>query len=52
MFLLLHGQLVLPLEMRDLFQFVYPITDPLLMQMLQRDDPGFAARSTPRRAEE
>ena len=40
MFLLLHGQLVLPLEMRDLFQYVYPITDPLLMQMLQRDDPG------------
>ena len=40
MFVLLHGQLVLPLEMRDLFQYVYPITDQLLVQMLQRNEPG------------
>ena len=40
MFVLLHGQLELPLEMRDLFQYVYPITDQLLVQMLQRDEPG------------
>ena len=44
MFLLLHGQprlgphtgLALPLEMRDLFQCVYPMTDELFVQMLER----------------
>ena len=38
MFLLLHGQLVLPLEMRDRFQYVYPMTDELFVQMLGRAD--------------
>ena len=38
MFLLLHGQLVLPLEMRDLFQYVYPMTDELFVLMLGRAD--------------
>ena len=46
MFLLLHGQprmgpyigLMLPLEMRDLFQCVYPMTDELFVQMLRRSD--------------
>ena len=36
MFLLLHGQLDLPLEMRDSFQCIYPMTDELFVQMLQR----------------
>ena len=40
MFLLLCGQLVLPLEMRDLIQCLYPMTDVLLEQMLRRADPG------------
>ena len=40
MFLLLHGQLVLPLEMRDLFQCMYPMTDELFVQMLRRSDAG------------
>ena len=39
-FLLLHGQLVVPLEHRDLFQCVYPLTDQLLEHMLYRPDPG------------
>ncbi len=40
MFLLLHGQLALPLEMRDLFQCIYPMTDELFVQMLGRSDSG------------
>ena len=39
-FLLLHGQLPIPLEHRDLFQCVYPLTDQLLEHMLYRFDPG------------
>ena len=40
MFLLLHGQLQLPLEYRDHFQCIYPMTDDLFIQMLQRSEPG------------
>ena len=40
MFLLLHGQLALPLEMRDHFQCMYPMTDALFVQMLQQPEPG------------
>ena len=40
MFLLLHGQLAVPLEHRDLFQCVYPLTDQLFEHMLYRSDPG------------
>ena len=40
MFLLLHGQLAVPLEMRDMFQCVYPMTDELFVQMLGRSDSG------------
>jgi hypothetical protein len=40
MFLLLHGQLMLPMEHRDLFQCVYPMTDDLFIQMLQRSESG------------
>ena len=39
-FLLLHGQLPIPLEHRDLFQCVYPLTDQLFEHMLYRPDPG------------
>ena len=39
-FLLLHGQLDVPLEHRDLFQCVYPLTDQLFEHMLYRSDPG------------
>ena len=39
-FLLLHGQLAIPLEHRDLFQCVYPLTDQLFEHMLYRSDPG------------
>ena len=39
-FLLLHGQLPIPLEHRDLFQCVYPLTDQLFEHMLYRSDPG------------
>ena len=39
-FLLLHGQLAIPLEYRDLFQCVYPLTDQLFEHMLYRSDPG------------
>ena len=46
MFLLLHGQprmgpyigLALPLELRDLFQCMYPMTDELFVQMLERSE--------------
>jgi hypothetical protein len=40
MFLLLCRQLVLPLELRDLFQCVYPMTEQVFEQMLQRADPS------------
>ncbi len=40
MFLLLCRQLVLPVELRDLFQCVYPMTDQMFEQMLQRADPS------------
>ena len=40
MFLLLYGQLPIPVELRDVFQSVYPMTDQLLEQMLHRADPG------------
>jgi integrase len=40
MFLLLHGQLAVPFEHRDLFQSVYPLTDQLFEHMLYRSDPG------------
>jgi hypothetical protein len=40
MFLLLYGQLAVPLEHRDLFQCVYPLTDQLFEHMLYRSDPG------------
>ena len=39
-FLLLHGQLPIPLEHRDLFQSAYPLTDQLFEHMLYRADPG------------
>ena len=39
-FLLLYGQLPIPLEHRDLFQCVYPLTDQLFEHMLYRPDPG------------
>ena len=38
--LLLHGQLAIPLEHRDLFQCVYPLTNQLFEHMLCRSDPG------------
>ena len=38
MFLLLCRQIVLPVELRDLFQCVYPMTDQMFEQMLQRAD--------------
>ena len=40
MFLLLYGQLALPLEQRDVFQCIYPMTDPLFVDMLQQTEPG------------
>ena len=40
MFLLLHGQLDLPLERRDDFQCLYPMTDQLLMRTLAQAEPG------------
>ena len=40
MFLLLYGQLPVPVELRDVFQCSYPMTDQLLEQMLRRADPG------------
>ncbi len=40
MFLLLYGQLPIPVELRDVFQCIYPMTDQLLEQMLRRADPG------------
>ena len=39
MFLLLCGQLMVPLELRDHFQCLYPMTDHLLEAMLNRMDP-------------
>ena len=51
MFLLLHGlpRMGLPLEMRDLFQCLYPMTDELFVQMLQRSD-GLEQAADPHRA--
>ena len=40
MFLLLFGQLGLPLEQRDVFQLLYPMTDQLFVNALQRAEPG------------
>jgi hypothetical protein len=40
MFLLLYGQLPIPVELRDVFQCLYPMTDQLLEQMLHWADPG------------
>ena len=40
MFLLLYGQLPVPVELRDVFQCIYPMTDQLLEQMLRRADAG------------
>jgi len=40
MFLLVHGQLALPLEQRDVFQCTYPMTDALFIHMLQQAEPG------------
>ena len=40
MFLLLYGQLPIPVELRDVFQCIYPMTDQLLEQMLHRAEPG------------
>ncbi len=40
MFLLLCGQLMVPLELRDHFQCLYPMTDHLLEAMLNRMDPA------------
>ena len=40
MFLLLHGQLDLPLERRDEFQCLYPMTDQLFVRMLAQAEPG------------
>ena len=39
-FLLLHGQLDLPLERRDDFQCLYPMTDHLLVRTLAHAEPG------------
>ena len=39
MFLLLCGQLMVPLELRDHFQCLYPMTDHLLEAMLNRVEP-------------
>jgi hypothetical protein len=40
MCLLIYGQLQLPIETRDLFQCVYPMTDDLFEEMLYRSDLG------------
>ena len=40
MFLLLHGQLDLPLERRDEFQCLYPMTDQLFVRTLEQAEPG------------
>ena len=40
MYLLLHGQIAVPVEHLDLIQCVYPLTDQLIEQMLCRPDPG------------
>ena len=40
MFLLLYGQLALPLEQRDVFQLIYPMTDPLFINMLEHAEAG------------
>jgi hypothetical protein len=40
MFLLLHGQLDLPIERRDDFQCFYPMTDQLFVSTLTQAEPG------------
>jgi integrase len=40
MFLLVYGQLALPAEHRDHVQCIYPMNDQLVVQMLQRAEPG------------
>jgi hypothetical protein len=39
-FLLLHFQLIIPLDLRDTFQYLYPLPDELFLQMLLKPRPA------------